>query len=86
VQQKRFAARLCPDPLGSLQRCPRPLLDLTSRGRDKGMGKGSHRKGEDRGGGDRGKERSGGREGRVRKESGKGEENGKGESRPHGHF
>jgi len=44
MQQERFAARLCPDPLGS-------LLDLMSRGRDKGRGKERHRKGEDRGGG-----------------------------------
>ena len=80
--KNRLAAELCPDPLGELERSPRPPSSKTGslllrgwEGREGdrmgGLGKGGDRK--------RGKGEGKGREGRERKKGRKGE--GKGEGR-----
>jgi len=85
MKQKHLAAE---DPLELLTALLQtPLLDLTSRGGDKGRGRERDGRGENmRGRGD-GKERRGGKESRVRKEGGEGVRRGReGGIYPHGHF
>ena len=70
MHQKRSAAELCPDPLWDLTTLRQtPLLDLTSRDRDKGNGRketGGERTGEERVAGEGEEGRGKGRQ--VRKE------------------